>query len=976
DGEVTLSASPAGGTFSGAGVDGGTFDPADAGAGVHTIGYCYTDPDTGCEGCCDFVITVDPDPDVDCPEDITLCEDDFPVNLTGTPAGGTFSGAGVDGGTFDPADAGVGVHTIEYCYTDPDTGCEGCCTFVITVHPIPDVTCPSDMEVCIDEPPFNLTGATPPGGSYNDVNFNPVNPFNPAAFGAGAHTIYYDYIDPNTGCYNYCTFTVTVHPLPVVTCPPNMTVCEEDPQFVLMGAAPAGGAYAGPGVVGGNSFDPGQAGPGLHLITYNYTDPNTGCSNSCTFTITVDPTPNVICPPNMSVCLNSAPFPLAGATPAGGTYFDALGIPLVNFNPAWGAGVYPITYVYTDPITGCTGSCTFFITVLPLPVVNCPADTSICEGDPPFVLSGATPSGGVYTGTGVSFAGGDYWYDPSVWGPGTVTITYTYTDQNGCTNSCTFDITTNFLPDVDCPADMTVCETDSPFPLAGGTPAGGVYTDAAGNTVTVFNPSVGVGNYPIAYTVTDTTGCSNSCTFNISVVAAPQTDCPPDMDVCIRDAAFMLTGAVPAGGTYSGPGISGGMFYPAVAGYGAHLIQYVYTDPATGCSDTCTFSIVVDVDQVIEMTQGWNGISTFITPDDPDIVNMFAPINNSLIILYNLSGLNSVGTLYWPAQGIMPANDWDEYSGYFIKLNQPDTLWLCGPEVIDKTLQVQQGWSLIPMLSTFDVNVEDLFDGVDELVVVKDAAGPGVFWPAFNINSLGHVKPDHSYLVYMSSDAEITYPTTVVGNSAVMPAQAMPDHPWGEIVETPASHVVVFNATSSLIDRGDLIGGFTSSGQLAGVAEADERTGTFALSLFGNDPYSETDTGFGEGEEFSFRLFRPSTGETFDLEVVYNPEMNTGFFTPNGLSEVKELKVSSTGVGSAGVSPVEIFPNPSEGAFNIKGVEGHATVIILNAFGEEIMRDEMKLPSEINMISQPKGMYVVVIRTFDGHEVIRKLIIH
>ncbi len=94
---------------------------------------------------------------------------------------------------------------------------------------------------------------------------------------------------------------------------------------------------------------------------------------------------------------------------------------------------------YTLTVTNACGSAVQVIpvTVNPLPTVTCPADiTGVCSADAPFALSGATPAGGTYSGTGVS--GGIF--DPGVAGAGTHTITYTYTDGNSCTNSCTFTI--------------------------------------------------------------------------------------------------------------------------------------------------------------------------------------------------------------------------------------------------------------------------------------------------------------------------------------------------------------------------------------------------------------------------------------------------------------------------------------------------------------------------------------------------------
>lgn len=59
---------------------------------------------------------------------------DAPVALTGTPAGGSFSGTGVTGNSFSPAQAGVGgPYIISYQYTDNNTGCTGTASVNITV---------------------------------------------------------------------------------------------------------------------------------------------------------------------------------------------------------------------------------------------------------------------------------------------------------------------------------------------------------------------------------------------------------------------------------------------------------------------------------------------------------------------------------------------------------------------------------------------------------------------------------------------------------------------------------------------------------------------------------------------------------------------------------------------------------------------------------------------------------------------------
>jgi hypothetical protein len=82
--------------------------------------------------------------------------------------------------------------------------------------------------------------------------------------------------------------------------------------------------------------------------------------------------------------------------------------------------------------------------------VLCPASIIVCESDAPFALTGGTPLGGVYSGTGVigtQMSG--YTFNPGVAGDGLHVITYTYTGFDNCMNSCTFNITVN---------DVTACD--------------------------------------------------------------------------------------------------------------------------------------------------------------------------------------------------------------------------------------------------------------------------------------------------------------------------------------------------------------------------------------------------------------------------------------------------------------------------------------------------------------------------------------
>jgi hypothetical protein len=140
--------SPAGGTYSGTGVSGGMFNPTTAGAGNHTISYSYTDG-LNCTSSTSSTITVHPDPTVTLNNFSDVCLASAQVVLTGgNPSGGSYAGAGVSNGIFDPSIAGVGTQNITYSYTDA-FNCSSSSSATIHVNPSPTVSLSNDTIICV-----------------------------------------------------------------------------------------------------------------------------------------------------------------------------------------------------------------------------------------------------------------------------------------------------------------------------------------------------------------------------------------------------------------------------------------------------------------------------------------------------------------------------------------------------------------------------------------------------------------------------------------------------------------------------------------------------------------------------------------------------------------------------------------------------------------------------------------------------------
>ena len=580
---LTGTVMPSGGLFYGTGVTGNTFNSSVAGVGVHKIYYGLLDAN-GCANVDSFNITVTNPPTASLGAFADLCSSSSILTLSGgSPAGGTYIIGNTPSSTFDPSVQGVGIHSIGYVVVSGS--CSDTAFSTIEVLNSPVVSLASISPVCLDQTAFALTGGIPSGGTYSGNGVS-GGQFDPSVAGAGNHMVYYS---AGSGtCIGIDSQLVVVNPLPNVTHAIVPDVCMGTPAFALTGGSPSGGAYSGTGVSSG-MFDPTSAGLGIHNLTYSYIN-SLGCSDSVNFTVEVVASAgNVTLGSFSSVCMNQAAFPLIGGSPSGGNY-SGTGVNNGMFDPALaGVGTHMIYYTIGNGV--CAGVDSQQIVVNTPPVVTHPNGPTICSGSPAITLVGGTPSGGVYSGVGVS----NGIFDPTVAGSGVHTLNYVFTNSVGCSDTALFTIAvSNTVGSASLPALGTVCLSSTSFQLTGGTPLGGVYSGPGVDPTTgTFDPaSAGVGIHSIQYTV-NTGGCFAADTQNIEVVAAPSVSHIPVGDVCLAGGIVDLDGmGSPSGGTYVGTGMTGTIFDPVVAGLGVHSITYSVTN-SNGCVGDTTIQINV-----------------------------------------------------------------------------------------------------------------------------------------------------------------------------------------------------------------------------------------------------------------------------------------------------------------------------------------------------------------------------------------------
>jgi hypothetical protein len=88
-----------------------------------------------------------------------------------------------------------------------------------------------------------------------------------------------------------------------------------------------------------------------------------------------------------------------------------------------------------------------------------------------------------------------------------------------------------------------------------------------------------------------------------------QVSCPANFSLCYSKTPSELTAGQPAGGTYSGTGVSNGFFDPSAAGIGIHTVTH--TVPNVG---TCSFQITVYQAGHIGCVMEWPEVCTGMKP--------------------------------------------------------------------------------------------------------------------------------------------------------------------------------------------------------------------------------------------------------------------------------------------------------------------------------------------------------------------------
>lgn len=372
------------------------------------------------------------------------------------------------------------------------------------------------------------------------------------------------------GCINTQTTQVTVSSLPPTSVLSNSICAGATATLIASGAS----TY---------SWNTGATTANLIISpssTTVYTVTGTsaaGCVKTATGTVVVGTAP-AISVSSASVCAGSpAVLSASGVT----SYTWASGPNSASYTVSPSSTT---VYTVTGNLTGCSvpATATATVTVNSIPTISTSGSATICAGDAATIS--ATGAASYAWNTGANTAA------TSVSPSATTTYTVTGSSAQGCSDNGFVTVTVNPAPVISV-SSVSVCA---------GNPA---TLNASGVSTYTWNTGAngpGLSVSPSATTVYTVSGNVAGCNVTASQTATVTVSPLPSVSltsaasqVCVNNSPVALTGS-PAGGTYSGTGVSGNSFDPAVAGAGSFTLSYAYTNGA-GCSATASKVIGVSL---------------------------------------------------------------------------------------------------------------------------------------------------------------------------------------------------------------------------------------------------------------------------------------------------------------------------------------------------------------------------------------------
>ena len=313
-----------------------------------------------------------------------------------------------------------------------------------TVNASPTIDTPADVTSC--DGSYTLPTLT--NGTYFTASNGGGTQLNPGDVISTSTTLFvYAETATTPSCSNEHSFDIGINTLPTIDTPADVTSCD---SYTL--PALTNGTYFTASNGGGTQLNPGDTiSVSTTLFVYAETVTTPICSNEHSFDITINSTPAIDTPADVTSCDS---YTLPALT--NGTYFTASNGGGTQLNPGDTISTSTTLFVYAETATtpSCSNEHSFDIGINTLPTIDTPADVTSCDS---YTLPALT-NGTYFT---ASNGGGTQLNPGDTISVSSTLFVYaeTVTTPN-CTNEYSFNVTIDITSNATFVQIPPICEGD------------------------------------------------------------------------------------------------------------------------------------------------------------------------------------------------------------------------------------------------------------------------------------------------------------------------------------------------------------------------------------------------------------------------------------------------------------------------------------------------------------------------------------
>ena len=398
----------------------------------------------------------------------------------------------------------------------------------------------------------------------------------------------------------------------------------------------------------------------------------------------------------------------------------------------------------------------------------------------------------------------------------------------------------------------------------------------------------------------------------------------------------------------------------------------IYYDPDGTVADIGAFYFnQSQVSQQVFLSSGFSFVSSYIIPENPDMLIVMATVlNENLDFVRNSQGqtLRKIGPNW--VNGI---GDWVVTEGYLVKMFTDDSFIIEGDAIDPATpISVATGFQFVSYFPETPMNALLAFETIigDDLDFIRNSQGQTIRKIGPNwVNGIGDCQSGEGYLVKMFADGEIVYPMAAKSSGKI---NIFPIY-FSLTDGNPAEPVYTIYAKGFSI--GDEIGVY--NGEIlagSGVVVSDNILEN-AIPVFSNL--------YKAGNKPTIKAWDKSKNKEYILNnyIFSNPygDAWTEDVFPVEDGEYSLMHFSTTGISDENMIPnISIYPNPSKGIFNIslEGIDGNIQIKVLDLRGKEISNFELSeaVSTKLDLTELVVGVYFI---SFSGKDFsdVKKIVI-